>query len=267
MRALLVLALLTHVAHADEPDPCRDAVLDPVVTPVRDRLLDAQRGACMRDEMSAGILGHALVDTPGFRGVLGGDFLLGGRLVIAKAHELSAQLRVVDYTFVQNAVNKVTHTGFGPVVLGAAAGGRLGRGARGTLALRVELPYTHDNMDTLHLGGQLVGAVTAQMSPRTVMHARLGAIGLVASSSGGTTQRLAFATGSDIAFHVRRSVAVFLGGEVMAGWDSRLDHFLLRPGVHVQVRDALRVRIGAAVPVAGSERTNAIVDLSLLVDR
>src|SRR5689334_15890991 len=117
MRRLLALVLVLAPALANaEPvaemsdDPCAMAIVDPIVTPVRDAYLDAQRSACFRNELSAGLDAHALIDTPGFHGVLGGDLALGGRMIIKKAHELSVQVRVVDYEFVQNAVNKVTNT-------------------------------------------------------------------------------------------------------------------------------------------------------------
>jgi hypothetical protein len=49
---------------------------------------------------------------------------------------------------------------------------------------------------------------------------------------------------------------------------SGLDHVLVRAGVHWRVRgDRTRLRVGAGVPVAGNERTNAILDLALVRDR
>jgi len=49
----LALVATARIAAADELDPCRDAILDPVATPVRDAAIDAQRGACLRDELGA----------------------------------------------------------------------------------------------------------------------------------------------------------------------------------------------------------------------
>jgi hypothetical protein len=260
---------LPATAYADgDVDPCADSVVDPIVTPIRERWLDVQRAACLRDEDSAGIAAHALIDTPGFRGQLGADAIVGRRMVIGKAHELSVQLRVLEFAFVQNAVNKVTHTGFGPLILGGAAGGSLGRGARAALVLRTEIPFTRDDRDTLRTSTQLAGVVTAALSPRLTLHARLGGVGTVAMSSGGTAKRLGLVSGGDLAWHVRPRLALHAGTEVMAGWAGGLDHVLARAGVHWRVRgDRARLRIGAGVPVAGNERTNAILDLALVLDR
>lgn len=269
MTRLVLLALLaaSRLAYADAPEPCTDSVNDPIVTPVRDRLLDAQRGACLRDEASAGLLAHALVDADNFHGVLGGALVLAGRIVVKRAHELSVQLPVFDYTFVQTAVNKVTHASIGPLVLGAAAGGAIGQGARAALALRVELPYATDTMTTFGSSAQLAGLVTGALARRVIVHARLGAVGMIAASPGGTTRRLALFAGTDLAWHVRPRLALHAGADVMAGWRAGLDHVLVRTGVHWRVSNTLRVRFGSGVPLGGAEPTNAIVDVGLVVDR
>jgi hypothetical protein len=259
-----VLLGVPATALADD-DPCADAVVDPIATPVRDVYLDAQRSACMRTELSAGVIAHALIDTPGFYGTLGGDLALGGRMVVAHRHELSAQLRVVDYSFVQNAVNTIDNTGFGPLVLGAATGAQIGDGARGALALQVELPYTRDQMDTFRTSAQLSGLVTGRLTPSLVLHTRLGALGMHASSVAGSTQRLALRAGADLVWQVSARFAVQGGSEVAAGWHGGFDHVLVRAGVHWQVgHTAWRLRTGVGLPVGGAERTNAVVDLAVV---
>ena len=67
MRSLgLAILLVPALAAADDETPCDAAVSDPIVTPVRDVYLDAQRSACMGTALSAAVLAHALIDTPGF---------------------------------------------------------------------------------------------------------------------------------------------------------------------------------------------------------
>lgn len=267
--AALIVWLAPALARADDTqgdDPCTSAVIDPVVTPVRDIDLDAQRSACVRQDVSARSLSHALIDTPGFHGVLGGDLTLGGHLIIRKAHELSAQLRVVDFSFVQNAVNKVTNTGFGPLVIGVATGNWIGDGARGAIAAQVELPYTRDQMDTQHVSGQVAGLVTGKLANRVILHARLGALGMHAESVAGSTNRLAFRAGTDIAWHVRARVALIGGADISAGWVHGFDHLLLRAGVHWRMTHSSdwRLRAGLGAPVGGAERTNAVLDLAVV---
>lgn len=248
--------------------PCEHPVIDPVVTPIRDARLDAQRSGCMRQAFSAGLDAHALIDTPGFHGVLGSALVVGGSVIIAKAHELSAELSLVSYEFVQNAVNKVDRFGIGPLVLGGAAGKPIGDHGNAAVVLRVEVPYTRDNLETTRTSAQLAGVVSGMLSSRVVLHARLASIGSVASSIGGTTKQLAFIAGSDLAWHVRQPIAIHLGADVMAGWQASFDHLLVRTGAHWRPRGhAWRLRIGVGVPVAGAERTMAVLDAAFVFDR
>jgi hypothetical protein len=252
----------------DHAPPCDHPVTDPVVTPIRDARLDTQRSACMRQALSAGFDAHALIDTPGFHGLLGGALVVAGSVIVAKAHELSAEMQLVSYDFVQNAVNKVDRLGVGPLVLGGAAGKPIGDHGTAAVVLRVEVPYTRTNLDTLRTSAQLAGVVSGMLSPRVVLHARLASIGSVASSAGGTTKQLAFIAGADLAWHVRQPVAIDLGADVMAGWQASFDHLLVRTGVHWRPRGyAWRLRVGVGIPVAGAERTNAVLDAAFVVDR
>ena len=253
-----------HPVESEQLDPCTLAIVDPIVTPVRDIDLDAQRSACMRRDLFVRVLGHALIDTPGFHGVLGGDLALGGHLRIRTNHELFAQLRIVDYSFVQNAVNKVTNTGFGPLVLGAATSTWFGAAARAALAFELELPYTRDEMDTTHVSGSLTGLLTSQLRSTLFLHARLGALGMHAASMAGSMNRLAFRAGSDAVWHVKTRLALQAGADLSAGW-SGFDYVLFRAGIHWRITSGdWRLRAGVGLPVFGSERTNAVLDLALV---
>ena len=268
-RAVLVLLLVPGIAFADPADTvCDKPIVDPIVTPVRDAYLDAQRSACFRNELSAGLDAHALIDTPGFHGVLGGDLMLGGRMVVKKAHELSLHIRVVDYEFVQNAVNKVTNTGIGPIVLGAAAGKPMSDTSRIAAVLRLELPFTRDNMDTTRSAGEVGGVVTGWLGHRFVLNARLSILGMYASSTAGSTSRLAFRAGTDVVWKPQtRNVGFQAGADVMAGWTHGFDAVIARAGIHWAIRGGpWRFRSGVGVPIGGTERTNAILDVTVLHD-
>ena len=254
MKALLLL-LVPSIAAAD---PC-EAVRDPIVTPVRDAYLDAQRSACLRDEAFVAIAPHVLIDTPGFHGVLSGDLSIGGRLVVRNT-ELSVQARALDYAFVQNAVNKVTHVGVGPLVIGAARAKD-----HAAIAARLELPYTQ-SFDTLRTSAALEGIYSADLMPDVTLHGRLTALGMFASSEAGETHRLAFRAGADLAWQPRRSVALQVGADLMAGWAHGFDDVLVRAGVHWAMTGLWRLRSGVGLPFGGSERTNAIVDVAVVHD-
>ena len=254
MKALLLL-LVPSIAAAD---PC-EAVRDPIVTPVRDAYLDAQRSACLRDEAFVALAPHVLIDTPGFHGVLGGDLSIGGRVVVHET-ELSVQLRALEYAFVQNAVNKVTHVGVGPVVVGAAI--PVGDAA---IAARLELPYTQ-SFDTLRTSAAIEGLYSADLTASLALHGRLTALGMLASSEAGDTHRLAFRAGADLAWQTGPTFAADIGADVMAGWAHGFDDVLVRAGVHWAMTGLWRVRSGVGLPFGGSERTNAIVDVALIHD-
>jgi hypothetical protein len=269
VRALALLALAAAPALADDApaDPCSDAVLDPVATPVRDVAVDAQRGACLRHQLAADVTAHALVDTPGFRGVLGGDLALTGRRVVLDRVELSLRLRAVDYVFTQNAVTKVTDTRFGPLTAGAAYGAPFADGARIAVVAAVELPYTRDAMDTVHASGQLAAVVTGTLTERWRLHARLGILWATASSIGGDTQRLALRAGFDLAWHARTNLALAGGAETQAGWYAGLDTVMLRAGLSWRPGGSVwRVPVGLGLPLGGNERTNAVLVVGLARD-
>ena len=253
-------------AAADELDPCRDAILDPVTTPVRAVAIDAQRTACLRDELGGHLAASALIDTPGFRGVLGGELRLLGRTRLGRQFELDAGLRILRYSYVQNAVNKVTTTQLGPLTVGGAWAGDLGDGARLALVGLVELPYTRDELATMHTSGELAGVVTAALTARSVLHARLGMVAAYATSAGGDTGRVALRAGADLARQLGRTLALHAGVEAQAGWYRGLDHLNLRAGAHARFAGPWRAMIGVGVPVGGEERTNVILDLGIIRD-
>src|SRR6185503_4385860 len=123
-----------------------------------------------------------------------------------------------------------------------------------------------DEMDTVHVSGQLAGVVTGQLARSFILHARLGALGMRASSLAGSTNRLALRAGTDVVWHMRRRIAFMAGADISAGWYHGFDHVLLRTGVHWQMRLASdwRLHAGLGAPVGGSERTNAVLELAVV---
>lgn len=265
-RALLVLVVLTGPARAEELDPCAASITDPVPTPLRDAAIDAQRAACTRDELSAYGQADILIDTPGFHGELGGEARVGGRMRIGRSIELSAVARVVRYGFAQTAVNKATDLSLGPLTIGGAYVTSLGDGANLGLTALVEVPATRDDLDSTHVSGELGCVLTAALSPRTVVHARLGLVGMRAWSSGGSTARFAARAGLDLVRRLGARVAVGAGVDSSAGWYAGHDHLAVRLGVQWRMFDVWRGAVGVGLPVAGVERTNAIITLGLVRD-
>jgi len=258
MRAI---ALLLVPALADAA-PCADAIVDPIATPLRES--DHQRGACLRDELSVALTSHALVDEPNFHGVIGGDLALGGRLVVRERLELGARLRLVDYTFVQTAVNKVTATRYGPLAIGAA----YALDDQLSAIAIAELPFTRDEMDTLHTSGQLGLAFTTALARTLALHARLGLGFAYASSAGGDQHRIAPRAGTDLVWHphAEARTARFgfqLGADAEAGWRGGFGTLLVRAGVAIRAGRAYRIELAAGAPLLGDEPTTLITTIGV----
>ena len=262
IRALAVLAVLAGSAHAA---PCDDSVLDPVATPIRDVAIDAQRAACLRDEGSVHAGGSALVDNPGFHGVLSGALRVAGRTRVRDRLELGATVQLIDATFVQNAVNKATHVTIGPVTLAAAFAAASDADLALAIVASLELRGTRLNEDTVRTSGEVTAVVTAELAPCTRLHGRFGGLWMLAASTAGDTERVAFRAGVDVAHRLRRAVSFQLGAEVQTGWyGGGLDHVNLRAGVLFVVRRGWRGAIGIGAPVGGEERTNVVLDLGVV---
>ncbi|MBX3162578.1 MAG: hypothetical protein KF773_41840 [Deltaproteobacteria bacterium] len=259
--ACAIAAAFARVAAAD--DVCADAVTDPVATPLRDARIDAQRGACLRSEVAAAIGAHALIDTPGFHGFLGGDVTLRGRFRLGERVEVGALARVVDYAFAQTAVNKATALRFGPLVLEAAVAAVRSPRAQLAVVAALEVPATRDDTDTTRTGGQLAAVFTGELARRWTLHARIGATGAAASSAGGETRRLGLRGGADAVWRGGRR-ALLVGAELQAGWHDGFDTTLVRAGYVQRLGAAWRGVVGLGVPIGGNDRTNAAVDLGVV---
>jgi hypothetical protein len=123
-----------------------------------------------------------------------------------------------------------------------------------------------DAMDTLRTSGALSAVLTGQLADRFVLHARLGAYAMHRESTAGSQSWLGLRAGSDVAWHLRPRLGLAAGADISAGWTGGLDDVLLRAGVHWQLtrtRD-WRLRAGVGVPVAGNDRTNAVLDVTVV---
>lgn len=244
---------------------CDESLIDPVVTPLRDASIDAQRSACLRRELTIHIPLSALIDTPGFHGEIDGALQLGARYAFGEHLELSAALRAARYAFVQTAVNKATELQLGPLSLGAAYGTRRGRSAFAIVGV-IEVPFTRDNLATTHLTGSLTAITTNRLTQRATLHGRLGFVGARAWSLGGTTGRSAFRAGADVVRRVGERWSLDVGAEIQAGWYDGFDGTTVRLGAQRRFGEYVRGMLGLGVPIGGDERTNAIFDIGVAGD-
>lgn len=252
-----------HEAHDDhlygEHDACEYELVDPVPTPLLDAGLDDQRAACLRTEIGLAATTHFLIDPDEFHGHVGGDAILDVRHVFHRELELGARLRVIDVGFVQTAVNKELETQYGPLVVSAAWGRRLAPSARVAVVATGELPYTRNETETVHTGGELTAMVTGALSEFWTLHARLGAIGAIADSEGGTSKRLAMRAGFDVGWRSSGSrVGLLSGIETQAGFTGGLDIVMLREGFQLHLGELYRLVSGLGVRLTGEDHTDVI---------
>ena len=259
----LALALVLAVAPA-AAEPC-PAQRDPVPVGVRDAAFDAERGACLGGELSARVVGLAVLDTADFYGTLGGGLVLAGRLLVRDRLELGVAARAVDYTFAQDAVVKANDIRFGPVIVHAAIGGDIAmqRPARWAAVLTWVLPLTTGDMDLIETAGQAAVVASMHVSPRWTAHTRAAALAGLASSEAGTTTRAAFVVGADAIVAATSWLSIGLGADAQAGWRGGFDHLLVRLGFRARLGARWRLELGAGAPLAGEERATAAVTLGV----
>ncbi len=242
-----------------EHDACAYELVDPVPTPLLDAGLDDQRAACLRTEIGLSTTTHFSIDPEESDGHVGGDAILDVRHVFHRELELGARLRVIDIGYVQTAVNKQLETQYGPLIVSAAWGRKLAPSARFAVVATAELPYTRDETDTVHTGGELTALVTGGLSEQWTLHARLGAIGAVADSEQGTSKRLAMRAGVDLGWRSAGSrIGLLTGIETQAGFTGGLDTVLLREGFQLHVGQLYRVITGLGIRLTGEDPTNVI---------
>ncbi len=281
-----MVGLVTTVAHAQPvstegagdavPTPaaatedfCADAVHDPVALGLRDGGFDAGVGACVRDQVFARTLAHAIIDTPGFYGQLGGELTIGASFIVTRGLQLGFGFRGVDFQFAQNAVSKATDLGYGPLALHLKASSNLELGNRpvyGALYFQLAMPYTSAELQTVAVGGQLTGLLSFPVARSWLVHSRFGLVMGSTSSGGGTTLRAAGRGGADLNWNIRSWIDVAAGLDFQGGWFRSFDHAMAKVAAHWRVRGRWRVETGIGVPFVGQDRTNGIFTLGLSRD-
>lgn len=277
-RTLILLAIVATAAPAlaqpaGEPlagEPCQEHVDDPVALPWREGGVDALRGGCLHADLAVRLGGRATIDTPELYGTLASDLVVAARFVEGGRVEWGVGLRVVDFTFVQNAVIAVDELGYGPVSAHVALGGRAalaGRPLRTAAFARLELPFTRSRLDGSSGAAQLGAAATWLVGPRLRLHGRAAALGWYASSTSGRDGRLAAALSVDAGWRPVHWLGLFAGSDVQVGWYGLgLDHVAVRLGGHWRVKGLWRVEAAVGRPLVGSERTDVAVGLGVRRD-
>jgi hypothetical protein len=256
----VILALVFFGARFTYGDVCEQPATAPNEVAVRDLDLGAPRAPCTEHALFVRLRGAVTIDLPDFYGTIGAAAILGLRAPVGPV-ELSIAARAVSWEFAQDASFKATDLQLGPIALGALL--PLGTAGAGRLALaaRVLLPYTDTayGTDTPYAAGELAlhGGVTA--SERLALYGSTALLAWGASSTARAAANLSFGAGLKLG----RPFAIHLGIEAQTGWYAfpDLDHLLVRGGLRFTTTRAGRFELAAAVPLAGRERTDAVVGI------
>ena len=100
---------------------------------------------------------------------------------------------------------------------------------------------------------------------RWLLHARIGALGAIASSDGGTTERLAFRAGIDAMRRIRTTVALAVGLEWQAGWYGGFDAAIVRATMQKRF-GRYRGMLAFGVPLEGNDRTTVVFTFGIARD-
>jgi hypothetical protein len=279
VRALVAAAVVlasTATARAQAVAPCDDAaLLAPADVGIRDTGFDAPAPACARRGVYVTGRGHALVDTADFYGTLAASSWIGARWVLPGSnsdHEFELGARVVDLRFTQTAVITVTETTIGPIYAGVSLfPTRIGDDHAYRLRLRAELDYTNTAYDGLAAGALAENAFTTRISSTLAWHNRLALLAFRTSPVDGPQFRTAAAASTDLGQSLSRNWSLAYGLEAQTGWygygTTALDHLLARAAARVRLAGRHDLALTIAIPLAGEERTNAVVALGWLIER
>lgn len=255
--ALVVVGMLAGRAFGDE---CSD-VAGPAEIAVRDVGLGAPRQPCIERQVRVDLRGAAAIDVPSFYGTLGGSAVAGVRWPVAGL-ELSVDARLVDDRFAQNASLKATEVGVGPLTLGVLRPLAAWYGVRLAVAARGVLPLT-DSAAT-NFAGAVEAALHATTRPRRwlAIDAHGAIYGAAFAPTADATGFGAVLIGGGAALRPARWFAAHAGLEVQGGWYGvGLDHLLARLAVRFRAGSAGDFTLGAALPLAGAERTDVVIVL------
>lgn len=268
-RALLVVLAMTATAHAQEEDDglCADHVMDPPALAWRESGVDAPRPACLHADVALTGGARVILAEDDFYGSIAGGATLAVRLLESDRLEWGFNLRVLDGTFVQNAVLKVSDLGYGPLGghLALATRGRaFGVPRRSAHYLRLELPFTRSRLDGSSGAAQLGHASTWLLTPTIQFHGHAALLGWYASSTSGRDARSSLTASADAGWLAISWLTLFAGGDAQLGWYGWGTPVLAaRVGLHARIKGLWRFDLAAGRPLLGTDDERADVHVNL----
>lgn len=217
------------------------------------------RRVCPRTEVSLGGRLDATVDTPDFRGAIGGSALLSASWAQTPRRELFFTLEAVHYGWVQNAVIKASELGLGQLTAGASQIVAQGDDWATATSARLMLP-TSTVSDVRVVGLELGQALTWRLNDALELHGWAGVDGSAAIFAAPQPRFGALlSAGVQYSPFTRFGVVLDVNGRV-GGYASYLAPAL---ALRFRAAKALGIELAASRPVFGTDRPNAVVGLRL----
>jgi hypothetical protein len=272
-RALVLgLALGGHSALADVPSGEVAATRtttptwtddEPVALIVEDGGLGGARSAIPRSAFAVSAGGSILAAFDDFYGHLRARAVVSASWAVAGAVECELIVEAVRAETVISSL-QAGRIGFGTTTLGATW--RLVEAPWGTLALasRVVLPTDLGAREhALPLGLDLAVLASVPLAEGLEAHAHGIGLGSGQISDGPTLVRVGLALGAGVAWRTTEWLSVVGDVGVQAGYDDPLDRLTLALAARLRLAPRVMLELAGTTPVAGADRTLAVVALGL----
>jgi hypothetical protein len=256
-----MMALWSGLAHALSPcEPDGGLAAGPTAAALWDGGLGLAHRVCPRTEAGLAPRALLLVDTPNFYGQIVATAALDASVAADDRTEVWLHLEPVRYQNVISAI-PASFVGHGFTTLGASrqldGAGATVTALQGQLVLPSAIELQGRALPfALELG---LGAERA-LSERWSAHGRLGAATSASFSRGPLQPRAGVLATVGAAFRAGRAFAAVLDAQTSFAYTSALDHVALAPGLRFAA-GPVGFELAAAVPLAGRERTLAVVEL------
>lgn len=252
----MIAALLASGAHAGA-SPCSTVSWPVPRGPVQAWLWEGQLGlaqaACPKTTVGIGPRVSLLVDTPAFYGRVAASGTLEARLALSERTAVGMTMEALRYESVISALSS-SWVGYGSTTLTATTRVDEGRSLALAMAGRLVLPTAIGLYGQAHPVGGDVGLAFDAGGGAWSAHGQVGVAALASIGIGPT----ALATGLPVTlgatWQLRPGFALALDTQSSFAFEAPVDHVAIAPAVRLG-SGRYGMELGAAVPVAGEDRT------------
>jgi hypothetical protein len=255
------MMLWVSIAHAASPcEPDAGLAVGPTAASLWDGELGRAHRVCPRTEVGLVPRALLLVDTPNFYGQIVVSAALDASVAADERTEVWLHLEPVRYQNVISAI-PASFVGYGFTSVGMSR--QLGAAGSTVTALQGQLvlPSAIELQGrALPFGLELGLGAERAFSSHWSAHGRVGAASSASFSRGPLQPRLGLLTTAGAVFRAGKAFAAVLDAQAAFAYTAAVDHVALAPGLRFAAGQA-GFELGASVPLAGRERTLAVVEL------